>query len=67
MGQKPKEPSRGVQQNGKNRSHTIFIAKVINKFLRSFSTWTDFSTVYSGILLTWAIMSAREAAPTRVL
>ena len=62
MGQKPKEPSRGVQQNGEK-----IVAKVINKFLRSFSTWTDFSTVYSGILLTWAIMSAREAAPTRVL
>ena len=46
-GQRPKEPPRGVQQDGekKKNSHTIFIAKVINEFLKSFSTWTDFSTL----------------------
>ena len=37
-GQTPKELPRGVQQNGER-----ITAKVINEFLRSFSTWTDFS------------------------
>ena len=38
-GQRPKEPARGVQQNGER-----IVAIVINEFLWSFSTWTDFST-----------------------
>ena len=29
----------------KNCSNAIFIAKVINKFLRLFSTWTDFNWI----------------------
>ena len=40
-GQRPK---RGVQQNGERivALRLLFIAKVINEFLCSFSMWTDF-------------------------
>ena len=34
--------SWGAAEWWKNCSYTIFIAKVINEFLRLFSTWTDF-------------------------
>ena len=35
-----------------NRSYMIFIAKVINEFLRLFSTWTDFRYCIPLLLMT---------------